>query len=302
MDPQELRKKLSAGAIAFPVTPFKTDYSLDLDGVRSNLRVMLQHPLTAIVAPAGTGEGFSLSPAEHLAVVKATVAEVAGKVPVLTAVGFNTPIGVELARQAHQAGVDGILLFPPYYPHADEAGLVDYYRTLGQATPLGTIVYSRDWVNPSPSTVEKLAATLPNLIAWKDGTGDIRKYQQVMQRLGDRLLWIGGAGDDLVPGYYSIGVRTYTSSIATISPRMSLHLHDVAVKGDQATLKKLMNEYVIPLYEFRQRRRGYEVSVMKEMMSHIGLVGGPVRPPLLDLTAEEKTEIRGLVERWRPWL
>lgn len=302
MDPQELRKKLSSGVIAFPITPFKADYSLDLEGVRSNLREMLKHPLAAIVAPAGTGEVFSLSPAEHLAVVKATVAEVGGKVPVLTATGFNTPIGVELAQQSHQAGVDGLLLFPPYYPHADEAGLVDYYRTLGQATPLGTIVYSRDWVNPSASTVEKLAASLPNLVAWKDGTGDVRKYQQIMQRLGDRLAWIGGVGDDQVPGYYSIGVRTYTSSIAVVAPRMSLELHQLASKDDYAGLKKLMNEFVIPLYAFRQRRRGYEVSVMKEMMMQIGLVAGPVRPPLLDPTPEEKAEIRTLLERWRPWL
>lgn len=302
MDPQELRKKLSSGVIAFPITPFKADYSLDLEGVRSNLREMLKHPLAAIVAPAGTGEVFSLSPAEHLAVVKATVEEVGGKVPVLTATGFNTAIGVELARQAHQAGVNGMLLFPPYYPHADDAGLIDYYRTLAQATPLGTIVYSRDWVNPSVATVEKLAASVPNLIAWKDGTGDVRKYQQLMQRVGDRLLWIGGVGDDQVPGYYSIGVRTYTSSIAVVAPRLSLELHQLASKGDYASLKKLMNEYVIPLYVFRQRRRGYEVSVMKEMMMQIGLVAGPVRPPLLDPTAEEKAEIRGLVERYKPWL
>lgn len=302
MDPQELRKKLSSGVIAFPITPFKADYSLDLEGVRSNLREMLKHPLAAIVAPAGTGEVFSLSPAEHLAVVKATVEEVAGKVPVLTATGFNTAIGVDLARQAHQAGVDGMLLFPPYYPHADDAGLIDYYRTLAQATPLGTIVYSRDWVNPSAATVEKLAASVPNLIAWKDGTGDVRKYQQLMQRVGDRLAWIGGVGDDQVPGYYSIGVRTYTSSIAVVAPRLSLELHQLASKGDYAGLKKLMNEFVIPLYVFRQRRRGYEVSVMKEMMMQIGLVAGPVRPPLCNPTVEEKVEIRALVERYRPWL
>ncbi|HEX2879298.1 MAG TPA: dihydrodipicolinate synthase family protein, partial [Polyangiaceae bacterium] len=247
MDPQELRKKLSSGVIAFPITPFKADHSLDLEGVRSNLREMLKHPLTAIVAPAGTGEVFSLSPAEHLAVVKATVEEVGGKVPVLTATGFNTAIGVELARQAQQAGVNGLLLFPPYYPHADEAGLIDYYSTLAKATPLGTIVYSRDWVNPSAAMVEKLAATVPNLVAWKDGTGDVRKYQQLMQRVGDRLHWIGGVGDDQVPGYYSIGVRTYTSSIAVVAPRLSLELHKLAADGDYASLKKLMNDYVIPL-------------------------------------------------------
>src|SRR6476661_3310261 len=71
MQPAELRKKLS-GVIAFPVTPFKKDLSLDLDGLRGNLRSLLKHPICAVVAPAGTGQIHSLSTAEHLAVVKAT--------------------------------------------------------------------------------------------------------------------------------------------------------------------------------------------------------------------------------------
>lgn len=302
MDPQELRKRLSSGVIAFPVTPFKADYTLDLEGVRKNLRALLAHPITAVVSPAGTGEMFSLSPSEHLQVVKATVEEVGGKVPVLTATGVNTALGAELAQEAVKAGVSGLLLFPPYYPHADEAGLVEYYGSLAKNTKLGVIIYSRDWVNPSATTVEKLAATIPNLIAWKDGTGDVRKYQQLMQRVGDRLHWIGGVGDDQVPGYYSIGVRTYTSSIAVVAPKMSLELHNLAAKGDYAGLQKLMHEYVVPLYVMRQRRRGYEVSVMKEMMAQIGLNAGPVRPPLCNVTSEEKAEIAAMVTRWKPWL
>ena len=55
MQPNELRKKLH-GVISFPVTPFKKDLSLDLDGLRKNLRSLLKHPICAVVAPAGTGE------------------------------------------------------------------------------------------------------------------------------------------------------------------------------------------------------------------------------------------------------
>src|SRR5471032_938614 len=79
MKPNELRKKLN-GVISFPCTPFKKDLSLDLDGLRHNLRSLLKHPVCAIVAPAGTGEIHCLSPAEHLAVVKTMVEEVNGKV------------------------------------------------------------------------------------------------------------------------------------------------------------------------------------------------------------------------------
>src|SRR5262245_29623244 len=122
MQPSELRKRLH-GVISFPVTPFKEDLSLDLEGFRRNLRSLLKHPICAVVAPAGTGELYSLSPAEHLAIVRTAVEEAQGRVPVLAGTGFNGPIAAELARQAAAAGANGILAFPPYYPSPDDDGL-----------------------------------------------------------------------------------------------------------------------------------------------------------------------------------
>ena len=301
MEPTELRKKLH-GVISFPVTPFKKDLSLDLDGLRKNLRSLLKHPVCAIVAPAGTGEIHSLSPEEHLTVVKTTVEEVQGKVPVLAGTGFNPPIAADLARKAAGAGVQGILAFPPYYPSMEDEGIVAYYKGIAEATPLGMLIYSRDWFAPSPSLVEKLAQAIPNLVAWKDGQADIRRYQMIRQQVGDRLHWIGGAGDDMVPAYYSIGIRTYTSSIANVAPKLSLRLHELASAGYSEELTKLMNELVIPLYELRGKRKGYEVSAMKSMMDMIGLVGGPVRPPLVDLKPDEVEALRSTMDRWKPWL
>ena len=301
MQPNELRQKLQ-GVISFPVTPFKKDLSLDLDGLRKNLRSLLKHSVCAVVAPAGTGEIHSLSPAEHLAVVKTTIEEVKGKVPVLTGTGFNPPIATELAKQAAVAGVNGILAFPPYYPGMEEDGIIAYYKGIAEATPLGLIIYSRDWFAPSPALVEKLAQAIPNLIAWKDGQADIRRYQMIRQHVGDRLHWIGGAGDDMVPAYYSMGIRTYTSSIANVAPKLSLRLHELASAGNSAELTKLMNELIVPLYALRAKRRGYEVSAMKAMMDMIGLTGGPVRPPLVDLRADEIKSLKATMDRWQSWL
>ncbi|HAV61297.1 MAG TPA: 5-dehydro-4-deoxyglucarate dehydratase, partial [Verrucomicrobiales bacterium] len=70
MKPDELRSKLG-GVISFPVTTFHPDHSLDLDGLRKNLRELIQHPVCAIVPAAGTGELFSLTPDEHQQVVQA---------------------------------------------------------------------------------------------------------------------------------------------------------------------------------------------------------------------------------------
>ena len=297
MRPQELRERLR-GVIAFPVTPFKTDLSLDVEGLRRNIQLLMQHPIAAIVAVGGTGELYSLTTMEHLAVVNTIVEEVGGRIPIISGTGFNLPIAVHLAQQSERLKADAILALPPYYPNADDEGLAEYYAAIGAATPLPLIVYNRDWVNPSPAWVEKLAATVPTLAAWKDGQGDIRRYQQIMHRLGDRLHWIGGAGDDCVPGYYSLGIRVYTSSIATIAPRLSLQLHEAAASGDTADLNEIMRRYVIPLYTLRMRRKGYEVTVMKEMMNQAGFAAGPVRPPLPNLRPEEIKEVAAMMKDW----
>ena len=299
--PQDLRNRLT-GVLAFPVTPFRTDLSLDLEGLRSNLRHLTRFPFCAVVAAGGTGETYSLDPDEHLAVVEATVAAFAGGAPVIAGVGGSLPVALAMAARAAAAGAQGSLALPPSYPGAPDEGLIEYYRAIGQATPLGMLVYGRDWFNPGPELVAKLAAAIPTLIAWKDGIGDLRRYQMIKQRVGDRLAWVGGAGDDMVPGYYAMGLRAYTSSIATVAPALSIALDQAAAGGDSAGLLRLMNEYVIPLYALRARKKGYEVSAMKVAMDAVGLVGGAVRPPLTAVKPEEAEEIRALRARWTTFL
>lgn len=297
MSPGALRAALT-GVIGFPVTPFRTDLSVDLDGLRGNLRAMLRQPLAAVVAAGGTGELYSLTPAEHLAVVRAVVEETAGRVPVIAGTGFNAALGAELARQAAASGAAGILAFPPYYPSPEDEGVAAYYRAIAAATPLGLLIYSRDWFHPGAALVERLAE-IPTLVAWKDGQGDTRRLQIIRQRVGDRLHWIGGAGDDLVPAYYAIGIRAFTSSVANVSPAISLQLHAAGSAGDAATLDRLMRDYVVPLYALRARRKGHEVTVMKELMNMVGLTGGRVRPPLVPLNAAELAEVRALLPAWQ---
>jgi 5-dehydro-4-deoxyglucarate dehydratase len=302
MTPQELRGRFG-GVVAFPVTPFKADLSLDLEGLRKNLAHLAKFPFCAVVAAGGTGEMYSLTPDEHRQVVSATVECFAGtQIPVIAGVGFNQALAVELARQSAAAGASGILALPPYFPNAPDDGMLEYYKAIGAATPLGMLVYSRDWVAYGPAQVEKLCNAIPTLVAWKDGQGDIRRYQAIRQRLGDRLYWIGGIGDDCVPGYYAIGIRTYTSSIATVAPKLSLELHRLAAAGQYDALNRLMAEYVIPLYDFRSRKKGYEVTVMKVAMDLVGLTGGPVRPPLPQLRPEETEELRAMMKAWAAYL
>ena len=103
------------------------------------------------------------------------------------------------------------------------------------------LIYSRDWANFTPAMVERLCA-IPTLVAWKDGQETYDVYRRSSNLVGDRLHWIGGAGDDMVAAYYSTGIRTFSSSIATVAPQLSLKLHELAEAGNSEALTELLGQ------------------------------------------------------------
>jgi 5-dehydro-4-deoxyglucarate dehydratase len=297
VSPRQFAAQLK-GVFGFPVTPFRPDLSLDLDGLTRNVDEMAGYPFCAMVAGGGTGELYSLTPDEVEAVVRSTVQAVGGRMPVVAGTGFNAALGADIARRAERAGAAAILILPPYYISSPESGLFAYYEAIAAATSLPLMIYSRDWAVFTPQMVSRLADRLPNLVAWKDGQGDIRKLQRIMNHNGSRLAWFGGLGDDCAPGYFSIGVQAYTSSISNIAPRLSLDLAEAGMARDFDGLNRLMNRYVHPLYALRERARGYEVAVTKAAMEILGMPAGPVRPPLMNCRPEDMEDLARLMETY----
>ena len=287
------------GVFGFPVTPFHPDLSLDLQSLERNVDEMAAFPFCALVAVGGTGELYSLTPAEIEAVVKTSVKAARGRMPIVAGTGFNAATGAEIAKRSAAAGAEMILVLPPYYVNAPEDGLFAYYEAIGRATDLPLMVYSRDWAVFNPDMVARLAARVPTLVAWKDGQGDIRKYQRIMEAVGERMAWFGGLGDDCVPGYFAIGVQAYTSSISNVAPKLSLALAEAGAKHDFARLSELMKRYVNPFYALRERLKGYEVATVKEGMEILGLPAGPVRPPLVACRPKDRADLEAIMQVYR---
>lgn len=294
----KLRDQLK-GVFGFPVTPFKQDLSLDLAALEKNVDEMTQHPYCAIVAAGGTGEIYSMTPEESAEVVRVAVSATKKRMPVVAGVGFSSVIGADMARRMEKAGADALLVMPPYYINAPEAGWIDYYKTIADATGLPLALYSRDWAAFTPDQVARLADAVPSLDIWKDGQGNIRMYQRIMSKLGDRLAWVGGLGDDCAGGYWSIGVQAYTSSISNVSAKISLAIADAGQKQDFTRMNEILMKYVHPMYYLRDKVRGYEVTVMKEMMEALGIPAGPARPPLCAVKPEHKAELAAIVETYK---
>lgn len=300
----KLRDQLR-GVVGFPITPFHDDLSVDYASLERNVARMCAFSFCAQVAAGGTGELYSLTPAEATEIVRVAKQATGGKMPVIGGVGINTALAVEMARGMEKAGADALLVLPPYYTNSPWEGLAAYYEAIGQATGLPLAIYSRDWAVFTPQQVAQLAERIPTLEIWKDGQGNGRVYQRIISHCGDRLAWVGGLGDDCLPTYLSVGVQAFTSSISNTSPKLAI---DLARAGgllpgsapDWAALTALMTRFVHPVYAARERVKGYEVAAMKYIMDHNGgdLHGGSVRPPLENVRPDHAAEFLRIIETY----
>jgi 5-dehydro-4-deoxyglucarate dehydratase len=289
-------KKAFHGVFGFPVTPFQQDLSLDLAGLEKNCDWMAGFPFCSQVIAGGTGEVYSMTPEESIECVRVAVKAINGRMPVVAGVAYNTAMACQMARGMEKAGAEALLVMPPYYINAPEEGLIQYFEAIGNSCGLPLSFYTRDWAAFSPAQVQRLLDRVPSLKMWKDGQGDMRKYQRIICEVGDRIAWVGGIGDDCAPGYFAVGCQAYTSSISNIAPKLSLKIAELGLKGDYAGLAELMKKYVHPLYALRDRCKGYEVSMMKSAMEILGHPAGPVRPPLVNIKDSELAELRKLME------
>ena len=285
---EELKGRLQ-GVLAFPVTPFGDDGSIALNVVRSNASWLSSSGVGALFSPGGTGEIFGLSPDECAAVTEATTDAVGSQVPVVAGVGFGPRVAADLARRAERAGAAAVLVMPPYYSQPGPDGLLAYYQQVAEATALPIIPYARDGAAFTPRLVESLANRIPTLLAFKDGRGDVRLFSRIRHHVdrtcgADRLVWIAGAGDDLLGAYVTAGAQGFTSSIACFWPEISLELFRLATTGELKGLADLNDRVVAPIFELRADGRGLEVSVMKAAMRLLGYPVGGVRSPLAEPT------------------
>jgi len=300
LPPSEMAQRIGAGLLSFPVTPFDTKtHAFDEKTYRSNLDWLSGYDVAGLFAAGGTGEFFSLTPTEVAKVVGVAVEQVRGKVPVLAGVGYGTAIAVELAQAAESAGADGILLLPPYLVHSEQDGLAAHTEAVCKATKLGVMVYNRDNAMLNEDTVARLCDRCPNLVGYKDGVGDIELMTRVHQKIGDRLVYLGGlpTAETFALPYLDMGVTTYSSAVFNFVPEFATKFYAAVRARDHATINAGLRNFILPLIAIRNRKKGYAVSIIKAGMKVIGRDSGPVRSPLTDLTEDEMAELAALVAK-----
>ena len=164
------------GSLVALVTPMHINGEIDWSALKSLVEWHIAEGTHGIVAVGTTGESATLTVDEHCAVIKAVIATVNGRIPVIAGTGANsTREAIELTQSAKDAGADACLLVTPYYNKPTQEGLYQHYKAVAEAVAIPQILYNvpgRTGVDMHNATVARLAG-IPNIVGIKDATGNL---------------------------------------------------------------------------------------------------------------------------------
>lgn len=285
------------GPIGFPVTPWCRDLSLDGHALAAHSRRMLDSGIESLCFFGSNGEQHALDLSDYARAGEIAGDMASGRAYLIFGVGQSWHSACQQASVARAAGADAILCIAPYMGDENEPGMAEYYRGVAGEWGGSVILYQTRWSGVlSLSLLERLA-DVDNIEMVKDENGDLSHYLQVRRHFGDRFRWINGMAEPFVPSYWNLGVETFTSGLACFMPQVALQIRDLAQAGDWDSVNAILDELVIPMYELRNRRPGYKVSMIKAAMSLAGMDAGGVRPPLIPMSAPDREDLRSLMSR-----
>jgi 5-dehydro-4-deoxyglucarate dehydratase len=302
MEPSALKTVLQTGLLSFPVTDFDESGDFEPSGYRRRLEWLAPYGASALFAAGGTGEFFSLAPAEYAQVIAAAVETCKGKVPIIAGTGYGTRQAIQYAQEAERLGAAGLLVLPHYLIEADAAGIAQHVAAICKSVRIGVIVYNRGVCRLGPDALARLAEDCPNLIGFKDGIGDLELMVAIRRKMGDRFAYLGGlpTAEFFAAPYKAMGVPVYSSAVFNFIPRTAMDFYKAIDSDDAATATRILDDFFMPYAAIRNRRAGYAVSIVKAGVRLVGYDAGPVRAPLCDCTRQEHEELRALIERLGP--
>ncbi|GHE73969.1 4-hydroxy-tetrahydrodipicolinate synthase 2 [Streptomyces longispororuber] len=271
------------------VTPFTADGALDLDGAQRLAAHLVDAGNDGLIVNGTTGESPTTGDAEKTELVRAVLEAVGDRAHVVAGVGTNdTRHSVELARAAQAAGAHGLLTVTPYYNKPPQEGLHRHFTAIADATDLPVMLYDipgRSGVPINTETIVRLAEH-PRIVANKDAKGDLGRASWAIARSG--LAWY--SGDDMLNlPLLSVGACGFVSVVShVVTPELRAML-EAYLNGDVQKATEI-HQKLLPVFTGMFRTQG--VITTKAALTLQGRPAGPLRLPLVELSAEETAQLK----------
>ena len=228
------------------VTPMNQDGSVNYEMLGRLIDFQIENGTDAIIACGTTGESATLSHEEHCGVLEYSIKKVNHRVPVIAGTGSNdTAYAIELAVEAKRYGADAQLSVTPYYNKTSQAGLVQHFTHIADATDLPIILYnvpSRTGCGIQPATYLELSKH-PNIVATKEANGDISAIAQTAALCGDNLHIYSGNDDQVVP-ILALGGAGVISVLSNVMPKATSEMCHSWFRGDIAASRRMQLDYL----------------------------------------------------------
>lgn len=281
-----MKNTVFTGAATAIITPMKGG-AVDYESFGKLIEWQIAEGIDAIVAVGTTGEGPTLTDAEHKEAIRFCVEKVAGRVPVIAGTGSNDiAYAIELTKFSCQVGADAMLLVTPYYNKATQKGLIESFTAVADASTKPCILYnvpSRTGCNIAAETCAVLAEH-ERIVGIKEASGNISQVAKIAQLCGDKLDIYSGNDDQIIP-IMSLGGKGVISVLSNLMPKETSNMCKLYAQGKVQEALKLQMEY-LPLVD----SLFCEVNPIpvKAAMAAMGLCENCLRLPLTPM--EKKNE------------
>lgn len=284
------------GVFPAAVTHFHDDQSLDLPSTLRHLDAMIAAGVHGLIMLGTVGENCSLEYAEKLEVLRAAVGHVRKRVPVLTGVAeSSTRLACRFAADAHEAGVDGLMVLPGMVYKADGREAMSHFRAVAAAGDLPVMIYN----NPVSYSVDLKPEHLAGLadeerfVAVKESSEDVRRITDLKNVCGDRYLLFCGV-DDLVMESAAVGAVGWVSGLVNAFPAENRLLWDLLMAEQYAKAREVYRWYM-PLLHLDTHVK--LVQYIKLAVHECGYGSEMVRMPRMPLSGDERERIRAVIRK-----
>lgn len=297
----ELRESLRSVAFTTP-TPFSSDGErVRHDDIEANARALYDAGARVFIPCGNTGEYYSLSQSERIDVVESTVAALPNDATVIGGAGGSTKNAVELLEAYEAAGADAAMVMYPRHTYIHEQGLIEYYRSLTEATDLGVVLYKRG--DLLSETVLQELSTIENVVAVKYAVNDVKLFSRLVESIDGDVEWLNGVAERYALSYAIEGAVGFTTGIGNFVPQPVLAL-DEALSAGAWDRARQIRDSLRPLEDFREETGGgpvfssaKNVPVVKYGQDLQGMAGGPVREPLVKLSTDDCDRVERYLDR-----
>lgn len=282
------------GAMTALVTPMR-DGQIDEAALEALVEWQIAEGIDALVPCGTTGESATLTHEEHGKAIRAVVRAAKKRVPVIAGAGSNsTAEAVALSKDAREAGADGLLHITPYYNRPTQEGLYLHFRAIAEAVPLPIVLYNvpaRTGCDLLPDTIARLCE-LPTVVAVKEAHGTVQRTQQILSRVGERLVILSGE-DAINYPLWAVGARGCISVVSNVAPRLIAECWDAHVAGDAARARKLHYDS-LPLAEALFSESSPIPS--KAALALMGRIAPDIRLPLHAMSDAGHKKLRAVMQ------